>query len=716
MTVDREFQAGARARLRRAARSARVRILASFAAAALTLALAAAGAASSWDPRVTLVAAAAGLGLLGLSSRLLTGLVFRPLEALADACRLLRGDERGARAPLLGGPELRAAAYEVNELAALAEELDELAATDPVSGLANDRRFGEALGIEVERARRQGEPMALAMIDLDAFRPVNELHGRAFGDELLRRVADGLRLAVRVSDLAARVGGDEFGLVLGGASAQEAELILERARAAVAAVVVEGAPLGFAAGLACFPEDAADAPALRACAEAALTTAKDDADGKTRRYDVRRMRASHVAGLRLEVMALLSRPGAMSPVFQPIASLATGRIKGYEALTRFSGLPRRTPQEWFVLARRCGLGPALEARAIELALGAHRTWSRGGELSLNLSPAALGSAEVMAVLPDDLSGFVIELTEHELAADAEELQAELAALRERGAQIAVDDAGAGYAGLQQVMRVRPNLIKLDRSLIEAVHADPAKAALIDSFVRFARRTGAEVCAEGIEREQDLLVLADLDVAYGQGFVLGPPAGYRTEINPSIAVTLMQRSLGSKLDLNAPPDSFGNTDQRLVVLSERLYSADTVEQVRDVVGSIAPEIDADDVCVLLTNGPGELTGSLPERDWLPEPERLNVSLYPTLTAVLVRHEAHQVLLEQEDAGIGELSLLGASGYHSMLMVPIVARGRTHGALVAFSQAERPWSRTETNRARLIAYQLGPALDRLELTQR
>jgi diguanylate cyclase (GGDEF)-like protein len=700
-------------RIRNAARSARLGILAAASGAAASLAFAAAAAAAGWDARVVLVAAVAGLVLLALVRRLLRRLVLEPLERVAAACRRVGEGDRGARAPLRGGNEMRAAAREVNALAAMVEELGTLAATDPVSGLSNDRRFGEVLRIEVERARRENGSMTLALIDLDAFRAVSDVRGRAFGNELLRRVAEELRLAIRMSDLAARVEGDEFGLVLGGANAREAEVILERARAAVREVQVDGVPLGFACGWACYPEDAADAEALRACAEAALSAAKEGAVGATRRYDVGRMNATHMAGLRRDVNAVLGRPGGMSPVFQPIAALATGRIQGYEALTRFSGLPRRTPEEWFLVARRCGLGPALEARAIELALSAHRTWPGGIELSLNLSPGALGSPEVAAALPDDLGSVVIELTEHELAADDGALRAELAALRERGARIAVDDAGAGYAGLQQVMRVRPDRIKLDRALIGGVHADPARAALVESFVRFAQRTGAEVCAEGIEREQDLLALADLDVAYGQGFVLGPPARQRTDINPSIAGTLMQRSLASTLELSAEPGALVNGDHRLAILSERLSAADSVEEVDDLVRGIAREVDADEVTALLTNGPGELVASVPTRAWLPRRERLNIALYPALTAVLVRHEAHQILLEKGGAGIGELGLLGASGFRSMLMVPIVGCGRTHGLLAAFSRAERPWSRTETNRARLIAYQLGPALERFEL---
>ena len=121
-----------------------------------------------------------------------------------------------------------------------------------------------------------------------------------------------------------------------------------------------------------------------------------------------------------------------------------------------------------------------------------------------------------------LDGIVVEITEHEFVPDDGSLAAAVAALRERGAMIAIDDAGAGHAGLQQLMRVRPDIVKLDRALIRGIHNDVARMALVESFVRFARDVGATVCAEGIETLDELAVLADLDVEWGQGFALARP--------------------------------------------------------------------------------------------------------------------------------------------------------------------------------------------------
>jgi EAL domain-containing protein (putative c-di-GMP-specific phosphodiesterase class I) len=240
---------------------------------------------------------------------------------------------------------------------------------------------------------------------------------------------------------------------------------------------------------------------------------------------------------RNEVLRLLRADGGIAPAFQPIVDLGSGEVAGYEALARFPHDPDgRPPNAWFAQAHRCGLGVQLEARAVEAAL-AVRDQAPGGYLSVNLSPAALRADELLHRLPGNLHGVVVEITEHELVADGERLHATLEQLRARGARVAVDDAGAGYAGLRQLMILRPDLIKLDRGLIEDVAGDEAKQALVECFVRFAERTDAHVCAEGVESLDDLLVLARIGVTYGQGYVIARPAFGWPEPAPEACLAL-----------------------------------------------------------------------------------------------------------------------------------------------------------------------------------
>ena len=277
------------------------------------------------------------------------------------------------------------------------------------------------------------------------------------------------------------------------------------------------------AGVATFPEDAQEAAELLERADAALYAAKHAGRRQTRRYAANLAARPSRSDERGEVEALLRRgDGAMHMVFQPVLELATGRVCGYEALARIDGEPVRRPDQWFAQAHRCGLGAELEALALHAALAVPNR-PPGTFLALNVSPGALLAPPVVDILPADLSDVVIELTEHELFTADETLEATLAELRGRGARVALDDAGSGYAGLQQLIRVAPDILKIDRSLVHGAHSDPSRYALLEALVSFAGTTGAAVCGEGVEDLADLRALADLDATYAQGYALARPA-------------------------------------------------------------------------------------------------------------------------------------------------------------------------------------------------
>jgi EAL domain-containing protein (putative c-di-GMP-specific phosphodiesterase class I) len=398
-------------------------------------------------------------------------------------------------------------------------------------------------------------------------------------------------------------------------------------------------------------------------------------------------------------------PDGLTPVFQPLVALATGQISGYEALTRFKQPPTRFPDQWFNLAARVGLGAALEAHAIKRALDVPGR-PQGTYLSLNLSPSTLRSPEVQAVLPADLTGLVIEVTEHELASDDIALAADLAELRARGAHVAVDDAGAGYAGLQQLMRVAPDLIKLDRSLVQNIHQDPAKQALVESFVRFGRRTGAQVVAEGIETEEELRVLADLDVAYGQGYFLAKPGPPWAAISPWVGEKLLRRSLGGQISTSDISELPVGSDQRLAAVVSRIAHTVTMSDVEALLPVISDEIGAE-ALVLFTRGyDGALAATSPRR-WLPNGGRLEIAHFPAFEGVLRSGDPEQFLVDRGSGistSMGELALLSNSGFGSLLVVPV----GPHAMLHAFQADQRPWSRAQTNRALVLSYQLAPVL--------
>jgi diguanylate cyclase (GGDEF)-like protein len=586
-------------------------------------------------------------------------------------------------------------------------ELRDLAETDTLTGLINHRGFQEALRAELERAAVRRDSVALVVLDPDDFKAINERHGHPFGDGVLEGVGAQLRKSVRGADIAARTGGEEFALILPGTEAEAAQEIAERVRTAVARISPAGSELSCSAGVAVFPVDADNAGALLQLAEGALYWAKRSGKSRTRRFDPDHVRLSGDAPQRSEIERILEEH-AIEPLYQPVASLTTGRLIGYEALARFPDAPDRPPSTWFAQANACGLGPELEAAAIKAALEPIGR-PPGTHLAVNVSPSALSTEAVKSVLPDDLSDVIIELTEHEVYVGDSLLANSLAQLRERGARIAIDDAGAGYAGLKQVMWVRPDIVKLDLELTRAIHSDPVRMALVESLVRFARRVGATVCAEGIENHDDIEVLSNLDVPCGQGYAIGRPAPPWSQVAPPAAETCrnaLAKALISTPGGDTPTISAG--DRRLEHLSARLANARSRSDLNSALDLIAGELHADKISLSQWHPDMEVIETLAESGEQPDEEFFPIREYPSTGRVLERQESAQVMVGDPRADRHEVELMFSLGYRTLLMVPVVHRGESLGLVEALCHEERPWTRTEMNRARIIANQLASVI--------
>ncbi|MFQ6548380.1 EAL domain-containing protein [Aestuariibius sp. 2305UL40-4] len=216
--------------------------------------------------------------------------------------------------------------------------------------------------------------------------------------------------------------------------------------------------------------------------------------------------------------------GLFHMVFQPIFDLDGGRPTGFEALCRFDGLPYRSPDQWFRDAARIGQQSALEAATIRAALPILEQLPADVSLSVNASPSAVADGAIGAALKDaPAERIVLEITEHDRLENSDSVIRGLDRLRARGVKLAIDDVGAGYSGLQQILRLRPDILKLDLSLTADIDTDPARRALTVGLVQFARETGAILLAEGIERAEEAAVLRTLGVDRGQGYFLGRPA-------------------------------------------------------------------------------------------------------------------------------------------------------------------------------------------------
>ncbi|HZH43334.1 MAG TPA: EAL domain-containing protein [Lysobacter sp.] len=226
---------------------------------------------------------------------------------------------------------------------------------------------------------------------------------------------------------------------------------------------------------------------------------------------------------RERVVSLLQHD-ALSVMYQPIVRLDGHRVVALEALARFAATPAQPPDVWFRQAHEVGLGVELEGAALRKALAALDRLPPHVRLTLNVSPLALVAGTLQRML-EDAPGerLILELTEHAEVPDYAQLRTALHDMRARGIGLAVDDTGAGYASLRHILRLEPDVIKLDLTLVRGIDRDAKRRSLAGALIRFARETGAQVVAEGVETAEELATLRDLQADHVQGYLLGRPA-------------------------------------------------------------------------------------------------------------------------------------------------------------------------------------------------
>ena len=245
---------------------------------------------------------------------------------------------------------------------------------------------------------------------------------------------------------------------------------------------------------------------------------------------------------------VLAAPSSLKLVFQPIVSLQDGIIVGYEALSRFAGPPGLTPDLWFAAADRLGVGAELEAVVVQQCLELRSTLPPNCFLTVNVSPHLLTQPALRDLLlsAGPLHPLVLELTEHQAVSDVRLLVALRDELSTRGALLALDDAGSGHSGLQQMTQLRPHLIKLDRALVDGADKDETKLALAELLGDFGSRIDAWLLAEGIETWGELDAFQRLQVPLGQGYLLGRPAPPWATLDPQIAAQLRSGAARARL--------------------------------------------------------------------------------------------------------------------------------------------------------------------------
>jgi EAL domain-containing protein (putative c-di-GMP-specific phosphodiesterase class I)/FixJ family two-component response regulator len=235
---------------------------------------------------------------------------------------------------------------------------------------------------------------------------------------------------------------------------------------------------------------------------------------------------------RARIERALSEPDAVHMVFQPICRLADGEIVGAEALARFSGRPRRPPDQWFAEAREVGLHRELELLAVRQAVEQLPELGDDRYLTLNVSPSVVAAKQFKKIVADQASDrIVVEVTEHAPIANYDRFNSTLADLRTLGARVAIDDAGAGFASLRHILMLGPEFIKLDQTLIQDLPTDRSRQALAAGLISFAEKAQSTIIAEGIEAQEEVDALRGLGVEYGQGFFFALPGPLPLQLSP-----------------------------------------------------------------------------------------------------------------------------------------------------------------------------------------
>lgn len=583
----------------------------------------------------------------------------------------------------------------------LEQGLRRMAYTDELTGLPNRALFMARGRAMAEAAEATGRPLGVAVLDLDHLKAVNDQLGHRSGDEILTVAATRLRAAARAEDVVARLGGDEFGVLLPDASPATVEAVLQRMADAmsgalvlcgrtVSATVSGGSSVGTGAGT-----GTVSLETLLHEADLAMYRAKSGGRGRVHAYDEQISRSDPRTAA-AEVHDVLADPQGLTVVRQPICQLSTGVLVGHEALSRFPGRSHRDVGEWFALARDGGTAPALESRAITLAREEHDP-AGGTYLTVNVSPSVLGAALLQDALCGDLTGLVIEVTE-DSRLDMTELSRLLERLRGRGARIAMDDTGAGYDGLRRLVRLRPEIVKLDRELVHAVHQHPEKRAMVEALVSFCRQTGSVMCAEGIENVEELRTLVELGVDLGQGWFVGRPASGWPPVSRAAA-----EACGGIGDVTP-----GDMDR----LRAQLDRAATVFDVAQAAQRALTALQADDLCVSLLDG-GDLV-QVDRPAWTTNVQRWVLSDYPATASCLARSTILAVRADDPAADAAEVRQMREAGYRSLLAVPLDRDGEPRGLLEVFSRANRSWSDREVRVCRYLADEVSDALDRIERT--
>jgi diguanylate cyclase (GGDEF)-like protein/PAS domain S-box-containing protein len=428
---------------------------------------------------------------------------------------------------------------DISERKQLAERLEYLIDHDFLTGLFNRHRFEQELARENERVVRYGTKGAVLIIDLDNFKDVNDAFGHAAGDDLLRGVAGALRNRIRQTDVLARVGGDEFAVLLPETDADQAEVVADGIVKAlsrhVAVLGGRSIRLTVSVGVALF--DGLSAEELLASADFAMYEAKEAGRNRFALYTpaLGRRNAGSARLAESEQLRRALEEDRFALYGQPILDLRDNEICQYEVLLRLQdeegGEPLQ-PSSFLYVAERFGLVQALDGwvtrKAIEL-IAEHARAGRRLVLHVNLSGKSIGDPKVTALIENalamsgiDPAQLVFELTETTAIANIEEAKAFAHRMHARGCQFALDDFGAGFGSFFYLKNLPFDYFKIDGDFIRGIVANPMDQLVVRAIIGIARGMEKKTIAEFVADEETARMVQQLGVDYAQGYHVGKP--------------------------------------------------------------------------------------------------------------------------------------------------------------------------------------------------
>ena len=415
--------------------------------------------------------------------------------------------------------------------------LQKASLTDELTGLPNRRLLGDRLKQALLLARRRGTTCGILLIDLDRFKEVNDTLGHAYGDLLLRAVAERLGRVLRESDTVSRLGGDEFAILLPDIADETAAVLLARRclSAISEAFLVDGVSLSVEAsiGLALAPQHGKDGDALLRAADIAMYEAKERKCGVAT-YDPD---LDSNTPARLALLGDLRRALQDDQLllhYQPKVDPQTGRVRGVEALVRWQHPERGLvpPAAFIPAAEGTGLILPLTMRTLQIAIAQARTWQDQGQavqVAVNLSPRCLLEPAFPTLVQDLLDQhhlppclLRLEITESTIMADPTRALASLTALQQSGISLSIDDFGTGYSSMSYLKRLPVDELKIDQSFISDMLSNNSDNVLVRSSIDLGHNLGLSVVAEGVEDQATATALAGLGCDLLQGYHLARP--------------------------------------------------------------------------------------------------------------------------------------------------------------------------------------------------